>query len=429
MACFVGGAETVTLSKGSLPAILNELEARKPVELQLQGEASAIDLVSLKYLPASVEKLDMSNLTIKGGTLTEGSCNGQTDFVDGELPQFALFATGVREVTLPASLTVIGEGAFAQTPLTTVNFPASLTAIGPRAFYMCESLKSADLSATKVTAVAEQCFYGCASMTTLSLPTTASRVGNRALMKSGVRRLDLQYVRQAGDYAFAQMPALVEVTLRDGVTVGEGAFFGDGELGRMAGMPANSAALALANNKLGTVIGSVGGEVVEEGAYANIPADTLVIHPSVTEIKAQAFRNATKLKAVDVSERGSDIPVCDADAFAGVNVGNVALVVAPRTEEEWGAAPVWQNFKIERKTTQVEDMLQSSDITIAVSDKRIVAKAGAPISNFAVYSLGGVLLHQSQPDATETEAGPFEDETLVVRVEAGGVVKVTKIMR
>ena len=223
-------AESVALTPGALPGYVKEWKMSNPVELQLTGEVTSIDLASLKYLPESVVSLDLSGLTVKGLELRNSKYLGRTEFSDGELPPYALFSTNVREVKLPASLTVIGEAAFAETPLERVDFPPSLRYIGDRAFYLCKSLKTADLTTTSVSTIPEQCFYGCVSLADASFPPVLSSIGNRAFMKSAVARMNIPGVSEIGEYAFAEMPALEEVTMRNGVKIGEGAFFGDGML-------------------------------------------------------------------------------------------------------------------------------------------------------------------------------------------------------
>lgn len=422
-------AETVALTPGALPGQVKRWKTSCPVDLQLQGEVTAVDLVSLKYLPASVESLDLSGLTIKGIVLKNSKYMGRAEFSDGEIPSYSLFATNVKTVKLPSSVTVIGEAAFAETPLATINFPASLTKIEPRAFYRCKYLTAADLSSTSVRVIPEQCFYGCVSMKRMTVPSSVSEVCNRSLMKSGVESLDISGISTVGDYAFAEMPSLAEVTLRNGVILGEGAFFGDGLLGRMAGMPSNSAALMMANSGVCTIYGSIGGNVVEEGAYANLKVDTIVIHPSVKEIKGNAFRNMCNLKSVDVSERGKDVPPLSPDAFSGVDVSKVSLVMAKDDEEAWRAAPVWQDFKIGADVTGIEDTPSEGVRIYVLGDcTQIEVRSNCVIDDVAVYSLSGMTLHESKPAGTTCTAGPFSEKGLLVRVNAGGVTKVVKVI-
>ncbi len=56
--------------------------------------------------------------------------------------------SGLTSVTIPASVTTIGEGAFSKSGLTSVTIPASVTSIGLRAFYNCSNLASVIMNHT-----------------------------------------------------------------------------------------------------------------------------------------------------------------------------------------------------------------------------------------------------------------------------------------
>ena len=90
--------------------------------------------------------------------------------------------TGLRNVTLPASLTQIDEKAFRGcTGLTSISLPANLTEIGEFAFYDCTGLTSLDLSAcTSLTTIGEYAFEGCTGLTSISLPANLTQIGEYA---------------------------------------------------------------------------------------------------------------------------------------------------------------------------------------------------------------------------------------------------------
>ena len=72
--------------------------------------------------------------------------------------------TGLRNVTLPASLTQIDEKAFRGcTGLTSISLPANLTEIGEFAFYDCKGLTSVHLPAS-LTTIDQYAFYGCGGL-------------------------------------------------------------------------------------------------------------------------------------------------------------------------------------------------------------------------------------------------------------------------
>ena len=423
-------AETIALKPGLLPSLIKEWRVSQPCALNLQGEATALDLASFKYLPASVQEVDMSRLTIKGITLHNSQYMERSEFYDNEIPPYAFFATNIKRVQLPSAVSIIGEAAFAETPLETIEIPASVSSIGPRAFYMCGELQSVDLSSSSLSTVPEQCFYSCSSMKQILLPSSVTVVENRAFMKSGVESLFAPSVSVIGDYAFAEMPSLTDIVIRNGAKLGEGAFFNDGVLEHIAGTPSNSAALAMANTGVITISGGISGDVVEDGAYANLKADAIVIHPAVKEIKDYAFRNAGNLKSVDVKERGSDVPACSAEAFSGVDVSKIFLVVSKEYEDSWRTASVWKDFKIVSEKTGINDIAgEPIRIEVARVGDDIKVNSNQPIAHIEVFSLAGVLLADAMPGVEEYVIGSFADEIVLVRVNAGGIVKFVKIMK
>lgn len=422
-------AATVVLRPGMLPSQVRVWQKELPSDIRLEGETLAIDLVSLRDLPVSVKTLDMSALEIKGTTLENSSYMGRSCFSDGEVPPFALFATEVEEVLLPSGVTAIGEGAFAETPLKKIVFPASLVSMGARAFYLCDMLEEADLSLCSVTALPEQGFYGCSSLRNIVLPSCVTSLGKEALMKSGVLKLDLSGVSETGDYACASMDNLEEVTLRAGIRLGEGAFFGDGRLGIMAGMPSGSAPLSLALNGIVELGGEISGEIIGEGAYAGLAAERISLHPSVREVREHAFRNAVNLKTVDVRKLGNAVPGCSPLAFSGVETRNVVLEVAAGEKEVWASAPVWKEFLV----SEVSEVSEVTGVDVMI---KIIMDPGGVLrinSNHAidevtVCRMDGIILAQARPGTQEYVSEPFSGEKIVVRVVSGSVSKVVKLI-
>ncbi len=424
-------AVTVALKPGKLPGFVKDMAIQRPAELKLTGVATSLDLASLRYLPSSVETVDMSGLQVEGIILSDSKYMGRTEFSDGELPPYAFFATNVKSVELPTDLIKIGEAAFAATPLISIKLPISLSYIGARAFYRCESLVSIDLSYTSVKEIPEQCFFGCQALKKVELPLTVTMVDNRAFMKSGLEVLDLSGVRIVGDYALAAMSALKEVTVRNGAEIGEGTFFNCSFLEKFNGVYSNSPALAVANSRISAAGGLIKGETIGEGAYANIMADTIVIDASVRVIEANAFRNMLALGAVSVAGRGDDVPVCSVEAFSGVDVGKVSLIVDKDTEKVWREAPVWQDFNIKASVSgvdNIEDKKVKIDICL-LPNGDLEVRSDRLIEEVALYSLDGILLHLSEPDTYVCTAGPFAEKTIMARVTAGGISKIVKIMK
>lgn len=73
--------------------------------------------------------------------------------------ELAFQGTGLTSIIIPNSVTSIGKGAFAQTGLATINIPNSVTSIGERAFSLCAGLTSINIP-NSVTSIGKSAFTG-----------------------------------------------------------------------------------------------------------------------------------------------------------------------------------------------------------------------------------------------------------------------------
>ncbi len=95
-------------------------------------------------------------------------------------PLFSSRERYVTEITLPESLTTIGERAFyACYGLTSITLPESLTTIGAEAFYGCDGLTSITLPES-VTTIGAEAFCHCYGLTSITLPESVTTIGERA---------------------------------------------------------------------------------------------------------------------------------------------------------------------------------------------------------------------------------------------------------
>jgi hypothetical protein len=75
----------------------------------------------------------------------------------------------LTSVTIPNSVTSIGESAFDGSGLTSVNIPNSVTSIGEIAFAMCTGLTSVTIP-NSVTSIGVNAFGGCTSLISITMP-------------------------------------------------------------------------------------------------------------------------------------------------------------------------------------------------------------------------------------------------------------------
>ena len=137
--------------------------------------------------------------------------------------------TKLTSVSLPSSVTSIGDFAFAECgALANVSFGNNLETIGKWAFQRCSALTKADLSATNLSSIGENAFAGCTGLTQLSLPEeTLTTIGKQAFLGcSGLKKLALpEGVETLELGAFTLCTGLTTFSLPETVTsIGDMAF-------------------------------------------------------------------------------------------------------------------------------------------------------------------------------------------------------------
>ena len=87
---------------------------------------------------------------------------------------------GLTSVTIPNSVTSIGEEAFAHCRgLTSVTIPNSVTSIGDEAFAYCRGLTSLTIP-NSVTSIGDWAFYYCSGLTSVTIPNSVTSIGDYA---------------------------------------------------------------------------------------------------------------------------------------------------------------------------------------------------------------------------------------------------------
>ena len=137
------------------------------------------------------------------------------------------FGRNIRSVTIPQSVTSIGDYAFSFCiALTEVTIPQSVTSIGKDAFVGCEKLDSLTID-DAATSIGDWAFAQCYVLSKLSLGKKIKTIGDYAFFDC--RILDNvtipQSVTSIGDYAFARCYDLTTLSLGENIeTIGDRAF-------------------------------------------------------------------------------------------------------------------------------------------------------------------------------------------------------------
>lgn len=132
--------------------------------------------ISLKSItiPASVTRIEdeafadtykMTNITFSQGS--------RLTYIGVD----AFGASGIKSITLPSTLATIEADAFQDTDITSITIPASVTSLGEFAFWGCNNLKTVKFAAnSKCTSIGMGAFMDCENLTSLSIPAKVATI-------------------------------------------------------------------------------------------------------------------------------------------------------------------------------------------------------------------------------------------------------------
>ena len=204
---------------------------------------------------------------------------------------------------IPKGVITIGDSAFFRSGLTNVTIPNSVTNIGEGAFEDCFSLANVTIG-SGVTTIGDSAFEYCSSLTSITIPNSVASIGADAFNKTGLTSVTIpNSVTSLGPRSFEYCP-LTSVIIGSGVTnIGEDEFSG---------------CTSLTNVTIGSGVTTIG-----DSAFEYCSSLTSVTIPnSVTSIGDEAFLDCTNLTNVTI---GSGVTTIGDDAFANCPL-NTAII-------------------------------------------------------------------------------------------------------
>lgn len=368
-----------------------------PKHLRRLGTEAFLGCTALKsvFIPLSLQ--NASNPFQKCTALTD------VTFEDGrtELPDTLLEGSGVRQLTVPQTVTKIGYSAFADcTQLTAITLPAGLRELGNEAFKGCTALTGVALP-DSLTALGYGVFRDCSALTAAEFPAGIAPVswssGSSMLRNcTSLRSVKLpKTVSSLGDYFFAGCTALERIVLPDSVTeIGSNLFNG---------------CTALTDVTLSTNLQAI----PENTFYGCANLQKLVAPYAVTKIGKTAFANCTSLTELTLLRN-----VTEAAADALSYPEQVTVYGVKGTYAETYAASVGARFAaIDRPATAVS-LPKSVTVKVWSSVRLLPSLDPVDCTDELVWSSSDASVAAVSADGTVTGR---KDGSAVITVTAGSV--------
>ena len=454
-------------------------------ELIVTGEINAADIDFISNELKQLQGLDLSAASIVAYA-GERVLTGGTEYCANELPDYALMGLKATSITLPSSLTSIGEGALTSTCVESIAIPEGVTSIGAHAFADCRNLSAislpnsvtsigeglfmgcvnlssatfsesittlpdrtfencsslAEVSILAVTNIGKRAFLGCSALKNIALPSSLTAIGAEAFYGSGIETAELRTATSLatiGDFAIAKCESLTEVLFGDvSPTLGRGVFFDDSALAYIT-LPASTTVIPEFTFKGTTVINP---EVIREGVteikdyaltgWANI--EDFKIPSTLNTIGSGAMANWENIGQIDVTDV-HQVPELGDHVWRNVDQASIILYVDTADEEAYASAAQWNEFTIKNNYVESDATIEAdatSGITLRYNKPMLtISSKGEEIVFVEIFDLNGRARYanKSESATAEVDTSDLAGGNIVVRITlADGSITSAKLL-
>lgn len=392
------------LVAGTLPQRISSDEKYLITNLKINGEINGTDLGFIRemarsdynfetetYRLANLSILDLSDAKfVSGGDYYYSNYDHYDYDLDetfynyyftknNEISDYAFYdCDGLRSLTLPTNITLIGNHAFGVCRnLATLNIPSNVTSIGDCAFSDCYNLKSIDLPSS-LTSIGGGAFSGCNYLSSLNFPSSLSEIGESAFSScNSLKSVTLPpNLTSISNRAFYSCDSLKSVIIPSGLTSIEPNAFEECE--RLSNVTFPSSPFSIGDYAFRgcrftslTLPSSLTEIGIEAFAHCK-GLKSLTLSPSLSRIGYNAFGDCDRLTTLTIpsgltslstlngdSEYHYDlfsesdiesvyvaweVPIPAGGFFYYVNLSNCTLYVPQGTRQRYSGTEVWRDF-------------------------------------------------------------------------------------
>lgn len=413
-----GAAPASALEVHVTPGTLaSALDGNTDTSLRITGSIDVRDLIFLAENPGSVTVLDLGDVRIESYTYHRPLWQGHTFFAADALPEYIFMSAPFSQLTLPSTLTVLGEGCLAASAIESLTLPAALVQAGPYALYGCQYLRSVDMSASRMNTLPDAMFGNCSRLSEITLPSVLKNLGSEVFSGTALQHLDLSSADSLADFALSGMKHLESVTIGNRTVCGNGLLMGAVRLERLEGVPADVPDLFAAHCSA-LDADAVVSDATTLGACCVASAGGSMLHltEGLSEVGPRVFDGMQRLRQLDATALGSRVPVAQSGAFDGIDCPSVTLVVGDDCKDVWSADPQWGRFNICTVSGVEEVIAGDTGLYLTMQGHNLTVTCAGGIDEVTVYSADGICLYTASPGGvTEVtvDCSAFDSNVLV----------------
>ena len=369
------------------------------------GELAFYHCVTLKTInvPASVESIGSKAFMLCSGltSLTVDANNAQycseknIIYNKAKTLLVAAMPTISGSITLPATVTEIGDNAFVECDAMTAIDLANVEVIHDFAFFDCKGLTTITLPES-IKELGTGAFFNCTNLTTLKMSNNLEVVGERAFMRCSSLK-DVEFAGKnvkIGSHAFEACKNL---------TIDENANC-ISEIGDYA--------FASCIKHRTVVFPSTVKRIGSKAFFACSQMSRITLGRQLEEIGENAFLGCNRIRQVTVNAMTP--PAICQSTFATVVYEQATLAVPDESIDAYKAADYWKEFlKIE--PSAVVGIDSDSNICVIASNGQLAIEGATPEATVAVYASNGALVQRTT--VAHLAQYTFESGIYIVMVE------------